>query len=271
MAKEEIQKVQHIVNEKIRQNLSVYDEDIPYKKAIEEGAIALFDEKYGDMVRVLRIGRPSISAELCGGTHVATTGEIGFFNIISEGSIGAGLRRIEAVTGRGAESHIAQRLSDLEKIAEYLDTELDTVMDKAQSLSIELKNERKQTLALERELSRKIAESLLNQAEVINRVRVLVARVPPSRIQALREMSDLLREQLKSVVVVLGTVSEDKPVFLAAVTPDLVAKGYNAGEIVKQVAGVTGGSGGGKARIAQAGGKYKDKLDEALRLVKSLI
>ncbi len=271
MTREEIGEVQRIVNARIRQNLAVYDEEIPYKQAIEEGAIALFDEKYGDMVRVLKIGKPHISAELCGGTHVNTTGETGFFQIISEGSIGAGLRRIEAATGREAEKYIAQRLSDLEKIAEYLDTELDDVLDKAHSLSIELKNERRQTLALERELSRKIAESLLNQAEIVKGVRVLVARVPPSRIQALREMSDLLREQLKSVVVVLGTVYEDNPVFLAAVTPDLVAKGYNAGEIVKQVAAVTGGGGGGKVTLAQAGGKYKDKLDEALRLVKSLI
>ncbi len=265
MTKEEIGEVQRIVNARIRQNLAVYDEEIPYKQAIEEGAIALFDEKYGDMVRVLKIGKPHISAELCGGTHVATSGETGFFQIISEGSIGAGLRRIEAVTGRGAEVFIEKRLTDLAKIAEYLDTELDDVVDKAHSLSIELKNERRQTLALERELSKKIAESLLNQAEIVKGVRVLVARVPPSRIQALREMSDLLREQLKSVVVVLGTVYEDKPVFLAAVTPDLVAKGYNAGEIVKQVAAVTGGGGGGKATLAQAGGKYKDKLDEALQ------
>ena len=271
MTREEIGEVQRIVNEGIRQNLAVYDEDIPYKKAIEEGAIALFGEKYGDVVRVLRIGRPPISTELCGGTHVTTTGETGYFHIISEGSIGAGLRRIEAITGRGAERYIAQRLSDLEKIGKHLDSELDEVVDKAQSLSTELKNERKQTLALERELSKKTAESLLNQVDVVNGVRVLVARVPPSRIQVLREMSDLLREQLKSVVVVLGTVYEDKPVFLTAVTPDLVTKGYNAGEIVKKVAGVTGGGGGGKATLAQAGGKDKDKLDEALRLVKNLL
>jgi len=271
MAKEEIQKVQHIVNEKIRQNLKVYDEDIPYKKAIEEGAIALFDEKYGDTVRVLKIGEPAISAELCGGTHVASTGEIGLFHIIGESSIGAGLRRIEAVTGREAEAFIDKHLSDLQETAEYLDAELDDVLDKAYSISIELKEERKQRLALERELAKIRAESLLSQAEVVNGVTVLVARVPPARMEALREMSDLIRDKLKSVVVVLGTVYEDKPAFLAAVTPDLVARGYSAGEIVKQVAKVAGGGGGGKATLAQAGGKYKDRLDDALKLVKSLI
>jgi alanyl-tRNA synthetase len=271
MTKEEIQKVNHIVNEKIRQNLMVYDEEIPYKKAIEEGAIALFDEKYGDKVRVVKIGEPAISTELCGGTHVASTGEIGLFRIISESSIGAGLRRIEAVTGRGAEGLIGKRLSDWQEMAKYLGAEPDNVLDKAYGISNELKDERKQRQALEMELARLRVESLLAQAEVVKGVRLLVARVPPSRLEVLREMSDLLRDKLKSALIVLGTVYEEKPVFLAAVTPDLVAKGYDAGKIVKQVAQVTGGGGGGKQGLAQAGGKDKKKLDEALRLVKGLI
>ncbi len=271
MTEKELEEVQHIVNGKIRQNLRVYDEELPYKKAIEEGAIALFDEKYGDVVRVLKIGEPPISAELCGGTHVASTGEIGFFQVITEMSIGAGLRRIEAVTGRQAEAFIDKRLSDLEKITQLVGASPDSARDKVTSLVTELDKERKQVLALERELAKLRAESLAGQAEVVNGITVLAARVPPSRPEVLREMADLLRDRLKSAVVVLGTVYEDKPAFLVAVTPDLVTRGYNAGEIVKQVAEVTGGSGGGKAGLAQAGGKDKDKLDEALRLVKSLI
>ena len=271
MTNEEIREVEHIVNEKIRHNLKVYDEDIAYKKAIGEGVIALFGEKYGDVVRVLKIGEPAISAELCGGTHASSTGEIGFFHIIGESSIGAGLRRIEAATGRGAEAFIDKRLSDLQKTADYLDAEPDNILDKASSLIAELDKERKRTLALERELSQKIAESLLTQAEVINGITVLAARTPSLRTETLREMSDLLRDKLKSAVIVLGTIYEDRPVFLAAVTPDLVAKGYNAGDIIRQVAKITGGGGGGKATFAQAGGKDKNKLDEALRLVKSLI
>jgi alanyl-tRNA synthetase len=271
MSKKETQQVNNIVNERIRQNLIVWDEEIPYKQAIAEGAIALFDEKYGDMVRVLRVGQPPISAELCGGTHVTTTGEIGFFHIISESSIGAGLRRIEAVTGRGAEAYVEKRLSDLERAAESLETEPDRILEKAESISAELKEERKRTLTLERELSKRIAESLLSQVETVKDIKVLAARVPSARIEVLREMSDWLREQLKSAVVVLGTVSEDRPVFLAVVTPDLVARGYTAGEIVRKIAKVTGGGGGGKPTLAQAGGKDKEKLDEALKLVKSLI
>ncbi len=271
LTKKEIQEIDHIVNDKIRQNLTVYSEQIPYKKAIDEGAIALFDEKYGDIVRVVKIGEPMISAELCGGTHVTLTGEIGFFHIISESSIGAGLRRIEAVTGRGAVEYVERYLSSLERVAQLLGTATDNAHDKVSSLITELDKEGKQRLALERELSKKIAESLASDAEVINGVRILAARVPSSRLEALREMGDLLRDRLKSAVIVLGTVYEDKPIFLATVTPDLVAKGYNAGEILKQVAKVTGGGGGGKAQFAQAGGKDKDKLDEALQLVKSLI
>jgi len=271
LTSEEIEKIQHIVNERIRQNLRVYDEDIPYKKAIEEGAIALFDEKYGDVVRVVKIGETIVSAELCGGTHVAFTGEIGFFHIISESSIGAGLRRIEAVTGRGAEAYISQRLSDLQQIAQSVGSSTEAAPAKVLTLLAELEEERRQVLALEKELAKKIAESLLAQAEVINGVTVLAARVPSLRMQSMREMSDLLRDRLKSAVVVLGTVYEDKPAFLAAVTPDLVARGYDAGKIVKQVAKVTGGSGGGKPSLGQAGGKDKGKLDDALKLVKSLI
>jgi alanyl-tRNA synthetase len=271
LTKKEIEEINHVVNEKIRQNLMVYDEEILYKRAIDEGAIALFDEKYGDIVRVVKIGEPMISAELCGGTHVAQTGEIGFFHIISESSIGAGMRRIEAVTGRGAVEYIDRHLSSLERVAQLLGTSTDNAQDKLSSLITELDKEGKQRLALERELSKKIAESLAVQAEVINGVRMLASRVPSSRIEALREMGDLLRDRLKSAVIVLGTVYEDKPVFLATITPDLVAKGYNAGEIVKQVAKVTGGGGGGKAQFGQAGGKDKDKIDEALQLVKSLI
>jgi len=267
----ELAEVPRIVNEKIRQDLRVSDEDLPYKRAIDEGAIALFDEKYGDVVRVLKIGRPPVSVELCGGTHVNATGEIGFFGIVSEHSIGAGLRRIEAVTGRGAEALIRRRFASLENIARRLNTLPDEVDARLSDTADVLDAERRQRLALERELAKLRAESLLGQVEVVNGVNALVAKVPATRLEILREMGDFLRDRLKSAVVVLGTVYEDRPVFLAAVTPDLVARGYDAGEIVKQAAGVAGGGGGGKPGLAQAGGKDKSKLDEALRLAKSLI
>jgi alanyl-tRNA synthetase len=267
----EIKSVQRIVNERIRQNLKVAAEQTAYKKAVEAGAIALFDEKYGDIVRVMRIGAPVVSAELCGGTHISSTGEIGYFQIISEGSIGAGLRRIEAVTGRGAEAFLGQRLAGLENIAKSLETTPEGVPEKVAGLIDELEKERKQTLALGRELARKEAESLLDRVETVNGVKVLAARVASGDQQVLREMADFLRDKLGSAIVVLGAVINDRPIFIATITPDLVKQGHNAGDIIKEVSRVAGGGGGGKPNFAQAGGRDKSKLDEALRLVKSLI
>jgi alanyl-tRNA synthetase len=271
MTPEEVAEVQRVVNEGIRANLPVYDEEIPYNQAIAEGAIAIFDEKYGDVVRVLRIGKPPISMELCGGTHVSDTGEIGFFRIMSESSIGSGLRRIEAVTGRGAEEYADRKIHDLDRIARYLETETDEAVEKTKNLLNDLKNETRRANALESELAARTAESLAERVEIIDGVKVIAAKVKSSRIEVLREMSDILREKIKSVVIVLGSIYGDRPVFVAAVTPDLVTRGYNAGNIVKQVAQVTGGGGGGKPDLAQAGGRHKEKLDEALKQVTKII
>jgi alanyl-tRNA synthetase len=271
MTRDEVRRVNHLVNERIRQNLPVYHQQLPYRQAVQEGAIALFDEKYGDVVRVMRVGRPPISQELCGGTHVNATGDIGFFQITGESSIGANLRRIEAVTGRGVEAYLDKVNANIEQVAEALEADPDRLVEKAQGLAAELKNERKRTLALEREMSRQTAEGLLAKAQTIKGTTVLVARVPPTRVEVLREMTDWLREQLKSAVIVLGTAYEERPLFLAAVTPDLVAKGYNAGDIVRQVAKATGGGGGGKPTLAQAGGKDVGRIDAALVLVKDIV
>ena len=271
MTGEELNKTNHLVNEMVRQNLPVYAMEMPYKQAIEEGATAIFAEKYGDTVRVLRVGRPPISAELCGGTHLQSTGEIGFFRITSESSVGASLRRIEAVTGRGAEKYFEDMVMQADKVAQTLEAEPGRLLDKALSAAQELRDLRRRNLVLERELSRKTSESLLDQKQTINGVNLVVGRLPSTRVEILREMSDWLRDQLKSAVIVLGTVNDDRPLFLAVVTPDLVAKGYNAGDIVRKIARVTGGGGGGKPNLAQAGGKDKDKLDEALGLVKELV
>jgi len=268
---DEINRVQRIVNENIRRNLRVYDENTSYREAVNAGVIAIFDEKYGDVVRVLKIGEPAASAELCGGTHVSSTGEIGYFHIVSEEGIGAGLRRIEAVTGRGAEAFVDRRFSGLESIARSLEATPENVREKLDGLITDLEQERKHALSLERELAKKEVESLLGRVEVIKDVNVLSARVASSNQQVLREMADTIRDRLKSVIVILGALSGERPVFIAAVTPDLVQKGYNAGEIIKQVSKVAGGGGGGRADFAQAGGKNKEKLDEALSLVRQLI
>jgi len=271
ISKQQLDEIQHLVNERIRENLSVRSKEIPYKQAIQEGAIALFEEKYGETVRVLEIGDPPMSAELCGGTHVTSTGEIGFFIITGESSIGTGLRRFEAVTGRKAEEFVRDSLSTVATVAEELRSSPSEIADKIKALVSELAAERRRSASLERELSRYTVESLLDKADKVNGITVLSAKVPSTSLPVLREMGDLLKDRLKSAVIVLGTVHDGKPGFVAMVTADLVNRGLHAGDIVKQVAGVTGGSGGGKADMAQAGGKDKNKLDEALELVKRLV
>jgi len=271
ITEEQLAQVQEWVNERVRQNLPVKTKVIPYNQAIAEGAIALFEEKYGETVRVVEIGEPVISRELCGGTHVKSTGEIGFSLITSESSIGTSLRRIEAVTGRAAESLMERRLSALQGVAKEVESSLEGVDSKVKSLVTELGVERKRSLWLERELSYKIAESLLQQTEQVNGVTVLSVKVPPLTIPILREMGDILRDRLESAIIVLATVYDGKPNFLSMVTPDLVAKGFRADNIIEQIAKVAGGGGGGKASIAQAGGKDVSKIDEALNLVIKLV
>jgi len=268
---EQLKEIQELVNEWIRQDLKVKAIVLPYSQAIAEGAIALFEEKYGEDVRMLEIGEPAVSRELCGGTHVKSTGEIGIFLVTSESSIGTGLHRIEAVTGRTAESLIESRLTVLQNLAKEVEGSLEEVPEKVKALIGELEVERKRALSLERELSQRIAEDLPGQAIEVSGVTVLAARVPLLTMPVLREMGDVLRDKLKSAVVVLATVHNGKPSFLAMVTPDLVAKGFHAGDIIDRVAKVTGGGGGGKAGMAQAGGKDSTKVDEALRLVKSVV
>jgi alanyl-tRNA synthetase len=156
-------------------------------------------------------------------------------------------------------------------MAQSLEASPENIQEKLAGLLNGLETEKKRSLSLERELARTEAESLLGRVEVVKGVKVLSARVSSDSQQVLREMADYLRDSLKSGIVVLGAVSGDRPVFIATVTPDLVAKGYKANNIVEQVAAATGGGGGGKASFAQGSGKFKDKLDEALRLVKSLV
>jgi len=257
MTDDEIEKVQSIVNYEIRRNHSVCPVTMPYKQAVKEGAIALFDEKYGDEVRVLKIGSPLISAELCGGTHVSTTGEIGFFRIISESSIGGGIRRIEAVTGRGAEQAVKNDIINLKNEILAVQAELD--------------RERRQIVALQRGQAKQQADILLEKVDMVNGIKLLVSRIEAADNDMMRDMADILRSKLGSGIVVLGAVLDDKPSFIVAVTPDLVKKGYQAGKLVKHISSVAGGGGGGKPDMAQGGGRDIDKLEEAINSVKGIL
>jgi alanyl-tRNA synthetase len=271
ITEEQLAQVQRIVNEWVRQNFPVRSKRTSYGEAMAQGALAFFGEKYGEEVTVLEISEPAISTELCGGTHVKATGEIGLFLILSESGIGAGMRRIEAITGRGAEDFVGSQLSLIEDAARELRVTPPELKSRISALQAELDGERKRALSLERELLRKTVDSLIDKVESINGVSVLAAKVPASNMESLRHTGDLIKKRVGSAVVVLGAVFNNRPNFVAMVTPDLVARGLNAGDIVKQVAAVTGGSGGGRPELGQAGGKDKSKIDDALKLVRELV
>jgi alanyl-tRNA synthetase len=245
----------------------------PYKEAVTEGAMALFGEKYGDTVRVIEIGDEGepFSRELCGGTHVYLTGDIGSFHILSEGSVAAGVRRIEAVTGRYAYQLIQSRLAALDSLAAYLNCSPEEVDRKVLALMGQLQDSEKAVENLERQLARQDFDRLLDQTQQVGDVHLLSALVDVSDLSMLREMCDWFRDRLGSGVVVLGAVVGGKPSFVAAVTPDLVERGLHAGKLVKAVAQKVGGGGGGKPTLAQAGGRDVSKMGEALDLVPELV
>ena len=270
---DELAEIQRIVNEKIRADLLVTTRVSSFDEAMKEGVLAFFDEKYGDQVRVVETkeGGERFSGELCGGTHCSATGQIGLFLIVGESSIGAGMRRIEAVTGRAAEAYVQEQLAALENASRRLGTVASDLEAKVTTLLSDLDSERKRAQALERALAAPAAEALVGKARSVDGISLLAARVDAPSQDALRHMGDVLRQRLGSAVVVLGTVLDGRPAFMAMVTPDLVKRGLHAGHILKQVASAAGGGGGGRPEMAQGGGTDASKLDEALALVKPLV
>ncbi len=273
VTEEQLKEITRSINEAILVNYPVVAAEETYRQAIQDGVIALFGEKYGEDVRVLRIGGPGapISRELCGGTHLHETGEIGLFHIVSEESVGAGVRRIEAVTGRKAVELVEKQLGVLKRAAAHLGALPDEVDHKAQALQDELQSARKEIARLEGQLAHREFEGLLDRVETVNGVRLLSAQVSAPSMDVLREMTDWFRDRIDSGVIVLGAVQEDRPVLVAAVTPDLVKRGINAGRLVQDIARVVGGGGGGRPTLAQAGGRDASRLDEALQKAPSLL
>jgi len=235
-------------------------------QARAEGAIALFGEKYGSTVRTIEISdeRGRVSYELCGGTHVDNTAEIGAFYIISEASVAAGMRRIEAVTGLGAYGFTRERLDWLNNIAAFLQTSPADVLNKTTALESELKQARHQLDQLRTELANQAFKQKMDDLLQIEGIPVLRAVIANADVDALRSLADQFRQEHPSGVVVLGTVISGKPMFIAAITPDLIKRGLKAGDLIKRVAQVVGGGGGGKPEMAQAGGKDASKINEAL-------
>jgi Alanyl-tRNA synthetase len=267
---EQLAAVESLVNEKVRQDVPVHTRETSFDEAMGEGVLAFFGDKYGDRVRVVEVNTvvPRFSAELCGGTHCERTGEIGAIIITGESSIGSGMRRIEALTGAGAERHIREQEQMLAEIARRIGAPRGTLMQKVAALAEESDAQRKKIEKLERSLaSAPKTGDLAAQAVDVNGVRVLATRVDAPSVDALRFMGDSLRKSLPSGVAVLGSVIDDKPMFIALVTKDIVERGVHAGNLLKRVAAVAGGSAGGRPDMAQGGGKDVAKLDEALAVV----
>jgi alanyl-tRNA synthetase len=245
------------------------------KEAISQGAMALFGEKYGDIVRTITIGDEegpdAYSFELCGGLHVGETGEIGFFRFIGEQAIGAGVRRVEAVTGRGAHAYVAGRLDTLERIAQKLNAPTAEVESRLEAVLAENRTLNRSLEQLNRKLARGQFETLLAQVQRVDGVNLLAAQVEVTGANELREMADWFRDQVGSGAAVLATVNNGKPLIIATVSDDLIGQGLKAGDLVREVAKMVGGGGGGRPNMAQAGGNDPAKLPAALAAVPELV
>ncbi|HBQ76425.1 MAG TPA: alanine--tRNA ligase, partial [Exiguobacterium sp.] len=259
---EELTTIEQDVNQAIWASLAVDIEEMNIADAKAKGAMALFGEKYGETVRVVSAGTYSI--ELCGGIHVRNTAEIGLFKIVSESGIGAGTRRIEAVTGAGAYHVMNGHLQTLEQAARVLKTKTTEVPGRIEALQVQLRETERAHESLQAKLANIEAASLKEDVEQINGVQVLAKQVDVSDMDALRGMMDELKSSLGSAIIVLGSAQGDKVNLVASVSKDLIDQGYHAGKLIKEVATRCGGGGGGRPDMAQAGGKDPAKLNEAL-------
>jgi alanyl-tRNA synthetase len=266
---EQLRQVEQIANEAVRRDDPVTWTIMPLTEALARGAMALFGEKYGEEVRVVSIG--GFSRELCGGTHVDSTGQIGQVIIVNETSIGTGVRRVEALTGAGAEDYVAGLRATLAELAGLLRAPLGEVVPAVRGLQERLREAERDAQTLQGKLAGLQAAALLARAQAVDGAQVLATRTEAPNMEALKQMGDQLRDRLGSAVVVLGTVVDNRPALLAMASRDVVAKGVNAGALVRQVASLMGGGGGGRPEMGQAGGGDPAKLDAALAQVRALV
>lgn len=268
MSREEIEKVEEIVNEKIFENTSVNVEFMNMDEAKEKGAIALFGDKYGETVRVVSQGE--YSTELCGGTHVEKTGEIGLFNILSEQGIASGVRRIEATTGFTSFKIVNQMENLLFSLGDKLKSEVPNLLTKVDKLLLDLKESQKELEKAKSQLASYETNSLFDNIVEINSTKVLIASFKNKEAGSLREIVDKAKDKLESCIVVLGSNNNGQANFAVGVTKDLIGK-IKAGALVKEIANFAGGNGGGRPDFAQAGAKEGEKLMEALKLAENIL
>ncbi|MDP0327731.1 alanine--tRNA ligase [Glaesserella parasuis] len=269
ISKADLEEIERIINTKIRENIVVTTEVMDLESAKQKGAMALFGEKYGDRVRVVDI-TAAFSVELCGGTHVKQTGEIGLFKVVSEGAVAAGVRRIEAVTGENAIGLLHQQQQILNQSAELLKADTASLVEKIQQLQEKSKKVEKELQQLKDKLAAQAGGELAKQAKQINGVNVVVQRLENVDAKALRTMVDDLKNQLGSAVIVFATQTDEKVNLIVGVTKDLTDK-VNAGELVGLMAQEVGGKGGGRADMAMAGGSQPENITQALNVATNWI
>ena len=276
--------VQSLANRKIRENLAVTAHETTYTDAVREGALAFFGDRYGDVVRVVRMAGPDsdsdsnghghaepFSFEVCGGTHVHATGQVGTLVVLGESSIGGGMRRIEAVTGRAAEELVVQQTATLQAISQKLQAPIHELEARLDAYMADTDVLRRRLAETERVGLRAEAESLLGRVRDVDGVKLVAAVTSANNVESMREMGDYLKQKLDSVVIALGAVIDGSPMIVTMVTPDLVARGLHAGNIARDSAKLMGGGGGGRPESAQAGGRQPERLGAALDAVSGLV
>ncbi|MDD7718472.1 MAG: alanine--tRNA ligase [Eubacteriaceae bacterium] len=269
VTKEQLAEVERIVNEKILEFLPVETCETSMKEAQEMGAMALFGEKYGDNVRVVNCGGWSI--ELCGGTHVANIGQIGAFKIVSESGVASGVRRIEAVTGMGVLQKAVEAEKTVVQVAEALKANTSAVVQKAVSVTEELKDVKKELEDFKKASMGSEVGDMVKSAKEINGIKLVCKEFADYNINDLRGLSDDIKAEHKGIVMVFATVNGSKVTFLVSITDDLLEKGLHAGNMIKQIAAAAGGGGGGKADMAQAGAKDPSKINDAFAVAETLL
>lgn len=269
VSKEDLKRVEDRVNEKILEFLPVSCQEMTMEEAQGTGAMALFGEKYGDVVRVVSVGE--YSAELCGGTHVSNSGQIGMFKILSENGVASGVRRIEAVTGRAVLQQLNQAEAMVGSACDILKTNPSNLILKVKAVSEEARTLKKEIEQMKMEAMGSDLNAMLACAKVINGVRLVTREFENVQIGDLRKLSDEVKAQEKNVVMVFAAVNGEKITLMVSVTDDLLDKGYHAGQMIKKIAAAAGGGGGGKADMAQAGAKDKSRLPEAFAVAESLL
>ncbi|WP_291632809.1 alanine--tRNA ligase [Clostridium sp.] len=269
LTEEEIAEVELIINNNIMQVNKVETNVMTIEKAKKSGAIALFDEKYQEDVRVVSVGE--YSKELCGGTHVKNSGEIGLFKILSEAGVAAGVRRIEAITGSRTIKYVEDKNNLIKEIGSALKCSEKDIINKLQTQLTELKDKEKEIILLKGKLASSSLDEILNNIKEVKGVKVICGTVKDIDVDALRDLADKLRDKLVDGVVVLGSTSDDKVQFVAMASKSAIDKGIHCGKIIKEVAKIAGGGGGGRPDMAQAGGKLPEKLDDAIDNVCSII